>query len=79
MAGICVGREDRRGRGHPSGRVQLRRLLHHLGELFDEQRHAARAVVNLLDERVRQRRPDFFRINSPTWRRVSRFRARLVW
>ncbi len=30
-------------------------LLHHLRELFDEQRHAARAIVDLLDERVRER------------------------
>ena len=31
------------------------RLLHHLGELLDEERHAAGPVVHLVDQRVRQR------------------------
>ena len=37
--------------------VQHARLLHHLRELFDEQRHAAGPVVDLLDHRLRQARP----------------------
>ena len=39
------------------GLVQHARLLHHLRELFDEQRHAAGPVVDLLDHRFRQRGP----------------------
>ena len=35
--------------------IQRARLLHHLREFFDEQRHAAGPVVDLLDHRFRQR------------------------
>ena len=37
--------------------VQHARFLHHLREFFDEQRHAAGPVVDLLDHRFRQRAP----------------------
>ena len=39
--------------------VQRARLLHHPGELFDEQRHTARPVVDLVDHRLRHGGPDF--------------------
>ena len=39
------------------GLVERARLLHHLRELFDEQRHAAGPVVDLLHHRFRQRSP----------------------